>query len=140
MGFLKALFGRRQTNDDSSTAAQNSIPPARFRKEDFAFDAFKDISSAEAQQKVEGNEVQILDVRFEYEFRTHHIAGATLIPLPQLPANFQQLDPSRPTLVVCEHGVRSIQACTFLSSKGFTALYNLVGGMSAYQGKQEKAV
>ncbi len=138
MGFLKNLFSGKQAAAASRQAVPESIPPAQFRKDDFAFDSFQDVAASEAQLMVEQGHVQVLDVRFEYEYRSHHIPGATLIPLPQLPALFQQLDSSRPTLVVCEHGIRSLQGCTFLSTKGFKTLYNMVGGMSAYKGKQER--
>ena len=137
MVFLRNLLGQKQAPAPKSEAEPEAIPPARLLKQDFDFDKFDDLQAAEAQQKVESGEVEILDVRFEYEYRTHHIPGAILIPLPQLPARYQQLDPSRPTLVVCEHGIRSLQACSFLSSRGFWKLYNMVGGMSVYPGKQD---
>ena len=122
---------------ETPPVVQESIPPTHFRAEEFAFDSFQDLSATAAAQKVEQGEVQVLDVRFEYEYRSYHIPGAKLIPLPQLPNLYQELDPAKPTLVVCEHGMRSIRACTFLSSKGFKTLYNMAGGMSVYQGKQE---
>lgn len=99
--------------------------------------AFQDITAQEAALKVSGPGLQVLDVRFEYEYQSHHIPGATLVPLPQLPQRYRELDSRRPTLVVCEHGIRSLNACEFLSAQGFKRLFNLVGGMSAYRGEME---
>lgn len=137
MGLLRNLFARKGQNTESQPAAQDSIAPTQFRKEEFSFSAFKDLDGSEAAKRVEGGDLQVLDVRFEYEYHHHHIPGARLIPLPQLPSHYQELDPAKPTLVVCEHGMRSIRACSFLSSKGFRILYNLAGGMSLYPGRRE---
>jgi rhodanese-related sulfurtransferase len=137
MSLFKRLFSRKEKRPRAEPSLNDSIAPTQFRKEEFAFDSFQDLSAAEAAQKVEEGEVQVLDVRFEYEYRNHHIAGAKLIPLPQLPDRYQELDPAKPTLVVCEHGMRSIRACSFLSSKGFETIYNMAGGMSVYPGTQE---
>ena len=136
MGIFKRLFSRKE-KVKTPQASVDTIHPTQFRKEEFSFEAFHDISVAQAAEKVASGEVQVLDVRFEYEYRDHHIPEATLIPLPKLPAHYEKLDPGKPTLVVCEHGMRSIQACSFLSGKGFKTLYNVMGGMSVYPGKQE---
>ena len=98
---------------------------------------FEDLSGAEAAKKVAEGELEVLDVRYEYEYHDHRIPKATLIPLPQLHVRFHELDPHKPMLVVCEHGMRSLSACNFLGRQGFKKLYNLVGGMSVYPGLQE---
>ncbi|MBI4966041.1 MAG: rhodanese-like domain-containing protein [Desulfomonile tiedjei] len=41
----------------------------------------------------------LLDVRQPGEYEKEHIAGATLIPLPQLGDAFDQLDPEKPIIV-----------------------------------------
>jgi rhodanese-related sulfurtransferase len=140
MRLFKKLFSRKSKTPATQSPApesSESIAPTQFRKEEFAFDGFQDLSVTEAARKVDQGEVQVLDVRFEYEYRSHRIPGAKLIPLPQLPEHYEDLDPTKPTLVVCEHGMRSLRACSFLSSKGFRMLYNMVGGMSVYPGQQE---
>ena len=136
MGILNKLFGRKK---EEIPLAPEYIPPTHFRKEELLLDAFLDISASDAVSKVDSGEVQILDVRFEYEYRDHHIPSAVLIPLPKLAIRYQELDPDKPTLVVCEHGMRSLQACNFLGSKRFKTLYNMVGGMAVYPGLQEGA-
>jgi rhodanese-related sulfurtransferase len=137
MNFLRNLFLRKTKQLETTRPAPEAIPPARFRKEEFNFAGFQDLSPAQAAQKIDRCEVQVLDVRYEYEYRHHRIPSAKLIPLPQLPSLYHELDPAQPILVVCEHGMRSLRACSFLSSKGFKTLYNMTGGMSVYPGKQE---
>ena len=96
--------------------------------------AFQEITTHEAALRLSDPNLQVLDVRFDYEYQSHHITRAVLIPLPQLPQRYQELELSQPILVVCEHGVRSRRACEFLSDKGFKDLFNMLGGMSSYRG------
>ena len=45
------------------------------------------------------DDVTILDVRQPSEYAAGHIPGATLIPMPDLNARIDELDPTKPTLV-----------------------------------------
>jgi rhodanese-related sulfurtransferase len=47
--------------------------------------------------------------------------------------NFDQLDPEKSYLFICRSGNRSTQACLTLASMGYTKLYNLDGGLIAWQ-------
>ncbi|MBT8241569.1 MAG: rhodanese-like domain-containing protein [Acidimicrobiia bacterium] len=61
------------------------------------------------------------------------LPGAINIPLGELPARFHELDRSRPVVLVCRSGGRSMQAARFLTAKGFGDVVNLSGGLLAYQ-------
>jgi rhodanese-related sulfurtransferase len=98
---------------------------------------FRNINGEEAARKVASDEFLVLDVRTEREYQAHHIPGAILIPLQQLSSRHSELDPQKPMLVFCEHGMRSVQACRFLSQLGFSSLCNVNGGMAAYPGPRE---
>jgi len=98
---------------------------------------FKNINGEEVARKVHREGTLVLDVRTEQEFAKSHIPGAILIPLQQLPGRCQELDSSHEILVICAGGIRSTQACKFLSQQGFTNLYNVIGGMSSYPGPKE---
>lgn len=41
----------------------------------------------------------LLDVRQSREYESGHIPGARLIPLPQLPNSYSELDPEKPVIV-----------------------------------------
>ncbi len=77
---------------------------------------------------------QIVDVRRPAEFTGElgHLPGARLVPLDRLPAQIAELDPGRPTLVVCRSGGRSARAASMLAAAGFSEVYNLDGGMLAW--------
>ncbi|WP_324650318.1 rhodanese-like domain-containing protein [Georgenia sp. H159] len=69
----------------------------------------------------------VLDVREQDEWDAGHIAGATHIPLGELPDRLDEL-PEEDLLVVCRSGGRSKRASAWLNHTGFTAR-NLDGGM-----------
>lgn len=73
---------------------------------------------------------QLLDVRAPSEFAAHHISGAVNIPVPDVRTRFAELDPSLPTVVVCNSGHRSTMACAILLQHGFGEVYNVAGGMT----------
>ncbi len=92
-----------------------------------------DITVEELKKQLDrGEDVFILDVRNPEEIQICRIAGSTVIPLPQLPQRFGELDRSREIVVHCKSGVRSQKAIQFLRQQGFTQLKNLTGGILAW--------
>jgi rhodanese-related sulfurtransferase/rubrerythrin len=81
-------------------------------------------------------EYTLLDVRQPGEYEESHLPGAKLMPLPQLPDIYKELDPKKPTLVHCARGNRSRVAAQMLSGWGFKEVYNLEGGIMAFQGQK----
>lgn len=77
----------------------------------------------------------LLDVRQPWEYEERHLPGATLVPLGELPGRVQELDPAKPVLAYCAAGGRSRAAAQLLSSLGFREVYNLAGGIHAYDGR-----
>jgi rhodanese-related sulfurtransferase/rubrerythrin len=76
----------------------------------------------------------LLDVRQPGEYEESHLPGAKLVPLPQLNEALGELDSEKPTLVYCAIGGRSRVAAQLLSGYGFKEVYNLAGGIKAFQG------
>jgi rhodanese-related sulfurtransferase/rubrerythrin len=76
----------------------------------------------------------LLDVRQPGEYEGEHIPGAKLVPLPALKDGLRQLDSQKPVLVYCAVGGRSLAAAQLLSGFGFQEVYNLQGGIKAWQG------
>lgn len=53
----------------------------------------------------------------------------------------QRLDPTRETIVLCHHGVRSMHVAQFLvQNKGFTNVLNVTGGIDAYSLEADPSV
>ena len=58
-----------------------------------------------------------------------------LLPIQELQERLTDLDPDTDYLVTCEHGMRSLAACEFLTSMGFQKLTDLSGGMAHWIGE-----
>ena len=79
----------------------------------------------------------LLDVRepWEFELTSLHADGLETINLPmsQIAERVAELDPSRPTVCLCHHGMRSAQVAAFLEQRhGFTSVTNFTGGIDAW--------
>lgn len=98
--------------------------------------AYRDITVDEAYKmikKARGNLV-ILDVRNQSEYKLGHLYGAVLIPVYALEERISELQDyiSTPIIVYCKAGSRSQTACEILASYGFTKVYNMLGGITAW--------
>jgi rhodanese-related sulfurtransferase len=80
-----------------------------------------------------GDDVMLLDVREPWEFATAKIADSKLIPMGDIPARFnQELDPEEHIVVVCHHGVRSMNVTAWLRQQGFEKVQSLRGGIDRW--------
>lgn len=80
-----------------------------------------------------GDGCVVLDVRNPGETALGTVPGATVIPLGALPARVGELEPAVRTVVYCAGGTRSSVAASFLRSKGFTEVADVVGGYEAWR-------
>jgi len=99
----------------------------------------KDLTVTEAQEfmaKRGGDSYQLLDVRQPSEYEAGHLAGAILIPLKELPDRLAELDEEKPLIVYCAIGGRGKVAAQLLRGHGFENVFNMAGGIKAWQGSQ----
>lgn len=86
-------------------------------------------------RKADTNRTVVLDVRTKKEYKEGHIPGSVLIDFNE--DNFEQelakLDKNKTYLVHCAVGGRSARACKKMDQLGFKNLYNLEGGMGAWE-------
>jgi rhodanese-related sulfurtransferase len=104
--------------------------------------AHTDVSVSQALDMINtNNQLVVVDVREEsneYCSAGGHIPGALNYPWSSgvLEARYQELYPlDQEILVVCRSGSRSNAAATFLDNQGFTTIYDMVGGMLAWEGE-----
>jgi molybdopterin/thiamine biosynthesis adenylyltransferase/rhodanese-related sulfurtransferase len=76
--------------------------------------------------------MNILDVREYFEWDICHIRGASNIPMNLIDECIDEISKTIPTVVVCHHGVRSMNVIDYLKTKGYTNLINLEGGIHAW--------
>ena len=77
--------------------------------------------------------VTVLDVREPWEVEVAKIADSKHIPMGDIPARFsQELDPEDHIIVVCHHGVRSMNVTAWLRQQGFEKVQSLRGGIDRW--------
>lgn len=76
----------------------------------------------------------IIDVRTPAELAEGQIEGHIMINVmdPTFPAKIAELDKALPYYIYCRSGNRSGQVCNYMSGLGFEKLYNLRGGIIAW--------
>ena len=94
----------------------------------------KEIKVDELRRRLEaGEDLVVLDVREPDEVARSAIFGSVNIPLGQVVDRMSELDPARPTAVICAAGVRSAKAIEALTTAGYAGeLVNVTGGMKAW--------
>jgi len=100
-----------------------------------------EISAAEAAALAKNKQVRIVDVREPWEFATAQIEGSVPMPMGDVPARaHQELDPEERLVVVCHHGVRSMNVTVWLRNQGFERAQSLRGGIDAWSAEVDPAI
>lgn len=88
-----------------------------------------------------GTGVTLLDVREPWEYDVAQIAGSKHIPMGDIPSRFnQELDPEDRIVVVCHHGVRSMNVTAWLRQQGFDKTQSLRGGIDRWAREVDPSV
>lgn len=82
----------------------------------------------------------LLDVRTPHEHRLASVAGAVLIPMDEITRRVDELDPDRPVVVMCHHGIRSLSVAHYLIGRGFEQVANLAGGIERWSREVDPSV
>lgn len=95
----------------------------------------REVDCPAALQLINHKNALVLDVREEGEYKLGHILNSRLIPLGELNERIGELEKYKEQhiVVVCRSGVRSCTAYATLGKHGFTQVYNLAGGVTAWQ-------
>ena len=91
----------------------------------------KQISAQDLQQKMQQQEVFLIDVRMPNEREVCDIGGV-LMPLPEFGQHLEQIPRDKPVVLYCKLGGRSMQAAEFLIQQGYEDVWNLDGGILAW--------
>ena len=93
------------------------------------------LSIFQATQLINQGKAAILDVRDSYDFAAGHMRDARNIPAKELPQRLGELEKakSKAIIVVCSSGKQSVKAAAELKKAGFSEVYNLEGGVTAWQ-------
>lgn len=96
--------------------------------------AFRSIEPPEALKLIKGkSDLLIVDVRSPQELREGYIEGSVFVPFWQIAQGKADLPKDRPLLLVCAVGGRSYAIGQALARSGWSEIYNLSGGISAWK-------
>ncbi len=93
---------------------------------------FKHISTEELQSLLQQGDIRLIDVRTDAEVARGKIPQGESIPLHLIPLRMNELDKQAATVFYCQMGGRSAQAAAFAAGNGFSNVYNLQGGITAW--------
>jgi rhodanese-related sulfurtransferase len=91
-----------------------------------------DTSVQQAKERIDKDDVFILDVRTQEEYNAGHIRNSTLIPVQDLSKRLNGVPRDRNILIYCRTGGRSTAASETLANNGFTRIYNMKGGITEW--------
>lgn len=92
------------------------------------------ITPLELKRRLAGDpgELLLLDVREPEEYSVCRIEGSRHIPMSEVMQHLDRLDRNADIVVICHHGVRSLQVARMLAHYGFERISNLQGGIDAW--------
>lgn len=95
----------------------------------------RNANTAQTVQLLNREKAVIVDVREPKEFSASHIQNAINLPLSSLKDRWRELEKykDRPLVVSCRSGNRSLKGAVALRKHGFTTVYNLSGGLLAWE-------
>ncbi|MDB4088573.1 rhodanese-like domain-containing protein [Flavobacteriales bacterium] len=101
----------------------------------------KNIDAKKFQDLLSSNSI-VLDVRRPIEFNAGHIENAVNVNYfdDDFIQQINKLDKSKTLLIYCASGGRSSGAMSKLKGNGFTTMFNLLGGISAWKNAGFKVV
>ncbi len=96
----------------------------------------KKLSPADATLLINREDAVILDVRSDGEFNQGHIVNAVNIPQKSVQEQLSKLNKyrNRPIITACRNGQAASGVGNTLRKNGFEQVYNLAGGLIAWEG------
>lgn len=95
----------------------------------------KQIGVVQATQLSNRSNALFLDIRDNVDYKAGHIPDSVHVPLKELKDQASELEKyrDRPVIAYCRSGNRSNNAGSILKKLGFENIYNLKGGITAWQ-------
>lgn len=97
--------------------------------------SYDDVVPDEAVRLINRENAAILDLREDAEITGGTIHDAKHVPASALPQRLDELGSLKdvPLIAFCANGIRAPGACRLLKKHGFSKVYNLKGGLTAWE-------
>jgi hydroxyacylglutathione hydrolase/adenylyltransferase/sulfurtransferase len=93
-----------------------------------------DLAPADAARRLREEDVQLIDVREDYEWEAGHIAGARHVEIERIASQAPTIDRDRPVVFYCRLGARAGMVANGFRRAGFDA-FSIDGGITAWAGE-----
>ena len=95
----------------------------------------KNVNVAQTVQLLNRENAVVVDVCEPKEFSAGHVPNAINLPLGTLNDRLREIEKhkNRPIVVSCRSGNRSLKGAVLLRKHGFPTVYNLAGGLLAWE-------
>lgn len=90
-----------------------------------------EIEPERVKEMLDRGEIELVDVREQYEWDAGRIPGAKHIELERVASRAEELPKDRPVVFQCRLGARSAMVTEAFRASGYDA-YNLTGGIQAW--------
>jgi rhodanese-related sulfurtransferase len=91
-----------------------------------------EVSAHETVELMQGQDLAVLDVREPRAFAMAHVPGSRCVDAALAEEIIQHWSRDTPIVLVCHHGMRSLDAAEYLLDQGFTKVKSLKGGVDAW--------
>lgn len=89
-------------------------------------------SAKQLADHLQSHQPRLIDVRESWEFDICHLSNSELLPMGQIPGKLEVFDESSEFVIICHHGIRSLQVINFLAHHDINHTINLDGGVDAW--------
>ena len=90
------------------------------------------MSAFETNQHLQHSKPLLVDVREPWEFEICHIDNSINIPMGQIAQHLERLRNAQECVVICHHGLRSMNVIQYLLQQDIDHVVNLDGGIDAW--------
>ena len=95
----------------------------------------EELQPAEVAERLATGQIQLVDVREQFEYDAGHVPGSLHISMNEVAARASEIDKGKPVAFICLMGARSEMVADYFEGQGYEA-YNVVGGFSQWHSEK----
>ena len=90
-----------------------------------------ELQPSEVAARLEAGELQLVDVREQFEYDTGHVPGSLHISMNEVGGRAPEINKDEPVAFICLMGARSEMVTEYFRAQGYDA-YNVSGGFAQW--------
>ena len=90
-----------------------------------------ELQPTDVAKRYEAGEIQLVDVREQFEYDAGHVPGSLHLPMNEVVARAGEIDKDKPVAFICLMGARSQMVADHFRAQGYDS-YNVTGGFAQW--------